>query len=108
MRSKFAWFSAICASLVAVPAAAQEARWGSPDDPTVKQMLAGEKMWLDARQEDALSSGSAHDCTLGEVRYHFFGESVAVAYGSESSIERKEDGSEIIAAQDNEVECEAR
>ena len=151
MLSKFAWSSTICALLIAVPAAAQEAKWGSPEDATVKEMLAGEKMWLEAScgpqpgleaylakdfqgtwidgtrygREDALSSGSAHDCTLGEVKYLFFGELVAVAYGSESSIERKEDGSEskrclawtdtwlkrdgewkIIAAQDNEVGCE--
>lgn len=151
MLSIFVRPIAICALLVAIPAHAQEARWGSPDDPTVKEMLAAEKMWLDTNcgpqpglekyfasefqgtaidgkrypREDVLSPGSDQDCRLGEVKYLFFGELVAVAYGSESSIRTKEDGSEwkrclawtdtwlkrdgkwqIIAAQDNVVTCE--
>ena len=38
----------ICTLLIPVSAIAQEAKWGNPEDPTVKEMLAGEKMWLDS------------------------------------------------------------
>lgn len=34
------------------------------------------------------------DCRLGDVAIHFFGDSIAVAYGSESSIETTKDGSD--------------
>ncbi|MCB0496697.1 MAG: nuclear transport factor 2 family protein [Cyclobacteriaceae bacterium] len=63
-------------------------------------------------------------CKLGDVKIQFFGDNVAIAYGNESSIHKGADGKEykrclvwtdtwmkrdgkwqIIAAQDNVVEC---
>ena len=64
------------------------------------------------------------DCRFGEVQIQFFGDSVAVAYGNESSLRKEKDGKEwkrclawtdtwlkrngkwqIVAAQDNVVTC---
>jgi len=96
----------------------QKGRWGSPDDPTVKAMIAMEKMWADGNcgpqvglkdvfadefrgtGTDGRRYGKAEaiatdmnaldrDCRFGEVQIQFFGDSVAVAYGNESSL-RKE------------------
>lgn len=71
-------------------------------------------------QETKSSKRQSRECRLGEVRVHFFGENVAVLYGSESRVEKAKDGKdvprgliwtdtwlkrngkwEIIAAQDN-------
>ena len=132
---------------------AQDARWGSPDDSTVKLITDIETKWAssDCRPQPDLESAiaddfqgtstdghrydkraavtadpksAARDCRLGDVRVRFFGDSVAVAYGSESRIRKAEDGSEsrrcqvwtdtwlrrsgrwqIVAAQDTIVAC---
>lgn len=129
-------------------------RWASADDPVVKHILAVEKMWSDTNcrkadpalaaafaddfhatstkgkrygKQEALSTSDSYDrdCVLGSVKVRFFGDSVAMAYGGESSIRSNEDGTEvkrclawtdtwfkrngqwrIIAAQDNIVDCE--
>ncbi|MGI8956878.1 MAG: nuclear transport factor 2 family protein [Chthoniobacterales bacterium] len=66
----------------------------------------------------------ARDCQLGEVKVHFFGESIAIAYGAENLIRKAEDGQEskrcqvwtdtwlkrngqwqIVAAQDTVIPC---
>jgi len=71
-------------------------------------------------QETKSGKHQSRECRLGEVRVHFFGENVAVLYGSEGRIEKDKDGRErtrsliwtdtwlkrngkwqIIAAQDN-------
>ena len=131
----------------------QKGRWGSPDDPTVKAMIAMEKMWADGNcgpqvglkdvfadefqgtGTDGRRYGKAEaiatdmnaldrDCRFGEVQIQFFGDSVAVAYGNESSLRKEKDGKEwkrclawtdtwlkrngkwqIVAAQDNVVTC---
>jgi len=78
---------------------AQDARWGSPDEPTVKFML-------------------------GDVKVRFFGDSIAIAYGAESRIGKTKEGTEakrcqvwtdtwlkrngqwqIVAAQDTVIPC---
>lgn len=126
--------------------------WGAPDDSTVNAIIAVEKAWAETScgispppalraavagdflgtstrgqhygKARALESGNDHDCKLGQVRVHFFGDSLAVAYGNESSIGKtadekqgrrcaiwtdtwlKRDGAwQIIAAQDNPVDC---
>ena len=126
--------------------------WGSPDDATVNTIIAVEKAWAETscgispppalraavagdflgtstrgqRYEKAwaLEPGNDHDCKLGRVRVHFFGDSLAVAYGSESNTGKtggtkeekrcaiwtdtwlKRDGAwQIISAQDNPVDC---
>jgi Domain of unknown function (DUF4440) len=69
-------------------------------------------------------SRAARDCKLLDARVRFFGESLAMAYGSESSVQKAKDGTEksrclvwtdtwlkrngkwqIIAAQDTQYEC---
>ena len=69
-------------------------------------------------------SSTARDCRLLDARVRFFGDSLALAYGSESSVRKVKDGSEksrcliwtdtwlkrdgkwqIIAAQDTQYDC---
>ncbi len=136
--------------VVAFPAAGQEGRWGAPEEPTVMELVSVARMWGETNcgpqsgldeyfaqefqgtgtggrrydRADALSPGDDRDCSLGEVKIQFFGDVVAIAYGSESLIRTNEDGTEsqrclvwtdtwlkrggswqIIAAQDNVIEC---
>lgn len=132
---------------------AQESRWGAADDPTVKSMIAMENMWASSNcspqpgladviaadfqgtaphgarygKSDAIETDTSHlhrECRLGEVKVKFFGDSLAVAYGDESSMRKNEAGEEkkvclvwtdtwlrrkgkwqIVAAQDTEVHC---
>lgn len=132
---------------------AQQGRWASSDDPTVEAMVAMEKSWSDsscgAQPElqnviaddfqgtapDGGRYGKAEaiatdvnaldrDCRMGDVKVQFFGDSLAVAYGNESSLHKDKDGKEwkrclawtdtwlkrsgqwqIIAAQDTVVAC---
>jgi hypothetical protein len=102
---------------------AQDSRWGSPDDPIVKFIVASEAKWANSNcspqpdlkaviaddfqgtatdghrynKADAIATDPktvARDCQLGEVRVRFFGDSIAVAYGSESRIRKGTDGKE--------------
>ena len=132
---------------------AQEARWGAADDPTVKLITDIESKWASsncsaqpdlapaiAEDFQGTSTGGqrfdktaaiatdpksfARDCRLGDVKVRFFGDSVAIAYGSESRLPRAEAGKEskrcqvwtdtwlrrsgrwqIVAAQDTVVPC---
>ena len=100
----------------------QRSRWASPDNPTAKAITALERMWMDttcgappqpalqaAVAEDfmgtsvkgqrhdkskALDSGNNRDCQLQQIRIHLFGDSLAIAYGNESSVAKKQDGTE--------------
>jgi hypothetical protein len=137
------------------PVVAQDGRWGSPDDAIVKTMIGAERMWAQSscapqpklkdiiaddfqgtstagkrfRKGEAIETDTTRldrDCQLGEVKVQFFGDSIAVAYGSESRLRKGEDGKEskrcqvwtdtwlkrqgkwqIVAAQDNVVPCQA-
>ena len=139
--------------MISVSASAQNARWASADDIVAKELIAKEKMWGESNciPQPGLKEvfadefqGTAPDgtrygkvqametdlknldrqCQLGEVKIQFFGETVAIAYGNESSIRKAKDGKEflrclvwtdtwlkrngkwqIIAAQDMIVEC---
>jgi len=133
---------------------AQDARWGSPDEckanlntdlePKLTRSSCSPQPDLELAIADDFQGTStdghrfdkhaaittdpksaARDCRLGDVRVRFFGDSVAIAYGSESRIRKAEDGSEsrrcqvwtdtwlrrngrwqIVAAQDTIVACE--
>ena len=135
------------------PIVAQESRWGTPDEETVKFMIAVEAKWASSScgpqpdlktviaddfqgtstkgrrygKDDAITTDTkslARDCQLGEVKVKFFGDSIAIAYGAESRIDKAEDGKEtkrcqvwtdtwlkrngkwqIVAAQDTIVPC---
>ena len=98
----------------ASPSFAQESRWGSPGEETVKFMIAAEAKWASSAcssQPDLKeviaddfqgTSPSGHrydkakaiatdtkslsrDCQLGEVKVRFFGDSIAIAYGAAST-----------------------
>jgi hypothetical protein len=102
---------------------AQEARWGSPDEETVKFIIAAEAKWASSAcspqpalraviaddfqgtsptgrrygKDEAITTDTkslSRDCQLGEVKVKFFGDSIATAYGAESWIEKANDGKE--------------
>jgi hypothetical protein len=102
---------------------AQESRWGSPEEKTVKFMIAAEAKWANSAcspqpdlkeviaddfqgtspsgrrygKKDAITSATKaleRDCQLGEVKVRFFGDSIAVAYGAESAVSKAKDGKE--------------
>jgi Domain of unknown function (DUF4440) len=126
---KFA--SIIPASLLALlflggfasPSVGQESRWGSPEEETVKFMIAAEAKWANAacspqpdlkdviaddfrgtspsghRYDKAKAIASdtkslSRDCQLGEVKVRFSGDSIAIAYGAESAVSKGKDGKE--------------
>ena len=85
----------------------QQGRWASEDDPIAKQMIQKER-----------------DCRLDDAKVRFFGDSLAIIYGSERALRTDKDGKEamrclvwtdtwlkregkweIIAAQDTAVPC---
>jgi hypothetical protein len=102
---------------------AQNAKWGSADDPTAKSIVASEAKWAKSAcsQQTGLetfvaddfqgtstdghrtskaeataveSNPGARDCQLGDVKVRFFGESIAIAYGAESRIPKSAGGAE--------------
>ena len=93
------------------PGIAQDGRWGSPDDPTVKFMIGIEAKWASSScspqpelkaaiaddfqgtatdghrydKAEAIATDPkvvARDCQLCEVKVRFFGHSIAIAYGA--------------------------
>ena len=101
---------------------AQESRWGSPEEETVKFIIAAEAKWANSvcspqpdlkdviaddfqgtspsgRRYDKAKAiapdtkSLSRDCQLGEVKVQFFGDSIAIAYGAESAVKAK-DGKE--------------
>ena len=105
------------------PSIAQDSKWGSPDDSTVKFIIGIEAKWASsscspqpdlkaaiaddfqgtATDGDRYGKAEAiatdpkvvtRDCQLGEVKVRFFGDSIAIAYGAESQIRKAEDGKE--------------
>jgi hypothetical protein len=107
----------------ASPSFAQESRWGSPGEETVKFIIAAEAKWANSAcspqpdLKDVIAddfqgtSPSGHrydkakaiatdtkslsrDCQLGEVKVRFFGDSIAIAYGAESAVSKTKDGKE--------------
>jgi hypothetical protein len=100
---------------------AQESRWGSPDEDTVKFIKAVEAKWASSAcspqpdlkdvfaddfqgtspsgrrygKDEAITTDTkslSRDCQLGEVKVRFFGDSIAIAYGAESWIDKANDG----------------
>jgi hypothetical protein len=102
---------------------AQESRWASPDEDTVKFMTAAEAKWASSAcsrqpdlkdiiaddfqgtstkgkrygKEDVVTTEAkfmSRDCQLGEVKVRFFGDSIAIAYGAENRIDKDSSGKE--------------
>ena len=105
------------------PSVAQESRWGSPDEETVKFIKAAEAKWAssacsaqpdlkdiiaDDFQATSTKGGrygkseaiapetkfSSRDCQLDEVKVRFFGDSIAIAYGAEHRTDKDGKGKE--------------
>jgi len=61
----------------------------SKEQPNGKRYTKSEDV-----QETKTSKHEARGCRLGDVRVHFFGEDLAVLYGSESRVEKDNKGME--------------
>jgi hypothetical protein len=143
-----------CVALVTTAAHAQPSHWAAPDDKTANFMIDMERKWAEGvcvnngvvsdlladdfqgtnthgeryHKEDELRDEkgprSAHDCALDDAKVRFFGEDVAIIYGSEHAIGKdkthpgakqcqiwtdtwlKRNGKwQIAAAQDNNIDC---
>jgi hypothetical protein len=146
--------SAIAATLLLVPAAAQQSHWASAGDKTAKYIVEMERKWAEGvcvdngvvaglladdfqgtstqgarftkadELKDEKSVRTAHDCGLDDAKVRFFGDSLALVYGSEHAIGKDKSkpnakvcqvwtdtwlkrGStwQIIASHDNRVKC---
>jgi hypothetical protein len=145
---------AIAATWLLALARAQQSHWASADDETAKYIVEMERKWAEGvcvdngvvaslladdfqgtstkgarftkadELKEEKSARVARDCGLDETRVRFFGDSVAVVYGSEHAVGKdasqpnakvcqiwtdtwmKRGGAwQIIASQDNRVEC---
>ena len=146
--------SAIAATLLLVPASAQQSHWASAGDKTAKYIVEMERRWAEGvcvdngvvaglladdfqgtstqgarftkadELKDEKSVRTAHDCGLDDAKVRFFGDSLALVYGSEHAIGKdkskpnanvcqvwtdtwlKRGGTwQIIASHDNRVKC---
>ena len=144
----------IAATLLLVPAYAQQSHWSSADDKTTKYIIEMERKWAEGvcvdngvvaglladdfqgtstkgarftkadELKDEKGARTAHDCGLDEAKVRFFGDRLAVVYGSEHAVGKdksqpnakvcqvwtdtwlKRDGRwQNIASHDNRVEC---
>ena len=105
-----------------LPAQAQESRWAAAGEPTAKSLIDFERQWAEAgcthngiektilaedfhgtapdgsrysKKEavaDAQSGVREEACTIYEVTVHFFGDAMAILYGSESAVHVEADG----------------
>ncbi len=143
-----------CVLVFMTAAYGQQSHWATPDDKTAKFMIDMERKWAEGvcanngvvselladdfqgtstrgerytkadELRDEKGPHSAHDCALDDARVRFFGNDVAIIYGSEHAIGKdrahpdtkqcqvwtdtwlKRDGKwQIAAAQDNKVDC---
>jgi hypothetical protein len=99
-----------------IPAQAQVSRWASPDEPTAKALIELERKWAEAActhngiektilaedfhgidpdgahyskkeaVEGAKTAKTERECKMYEVKVHFFGENMAILYGSETAV----------------------
>jgi Domain of unknown function (DUF4440) len=114
---------------------AVEAKWASSacnPQPDLKDFFAGDFQGTSPTgrrygKEEAITTDTkslSRDCQLGEVKVRFFGDSIAIAYGAESTMTKDSNGKEtkrcliwtdtwlkragkwqIVAAQDTSVPC---
>jgi hypothetical protein len=107
---------AIAATLLLVPASAQQSHWAEVGDKTAMYIVAMERKWAEGvcvdngvvaslladdfqgtstqgarfkkadELKDEKSVRTAHDCGLDEAKVRFFSDSLALVYGSEHAI----------------------
>ncbi|WP_353072819.1 nuclear transport factor 2 family protein [Tunturiibacter gelidoferens] len=145
---------ATAATLLLVPAYAQQSHWSPADDKTAKYMIEMERKWAEGvcvengvvaglladdfqgtstkgarftkadELRDEKGAHTAHGCGLDEAKVRFFGDSLAIVYGSEHAVGKdksqpnikvcqvwtdtwlQRSGTwQIIASHDNRVKC---
>jgi len=148
------FLAALAATFLFVPARAQQSHWASADDKTASYIIDLERKWAESicadngvveglvaddfqgtstdgarytkadELKDEKGPHIAHDCGLDETRVRFFGDSVALVYGSEHAVGKdksqpdarvcqiwtdtwmKRGGKwQVVASQDNRVAC---
>ena len=146
--------AALAAALLLVPAHAQQSHWASADDKTAQYIIDMERKSAEGvcvnngvvaglladdfqgtspkgarftkadELRDEKGAHTSHDCGLDETKVRFFGDNLAIVYGSEHAVGKdtsqptakvcqvwtdtwlKRGGSwQIIASQDNRVDC---
>jgi hypothetical protein len=153
MQLKTTFLSMLCVAIMtSISVSAQKPYWASPGDSVAMKLIAMDRMWAEANcspqpgleemfadefmgtatdgtrygKEEAIEPLKHPDrqCEFGDVKVHFWGDNLAIAYGNESSIRLGANGKEykrclawtdtwlkrdgkwqLIAAQDNVVEC---
>jgi len=144
----------MCALVLMTAVHAQQGHWAAPDDKSAKYMIEMERKWAEGvcanngviseiladdfqgtstrgerytkadELRDEKGPHWARDCALDDAKVRFFGENLAIIYGSEHAIGKdrahpdekvcqvwtdtwvKRDGKwQILAAQDNRVDC---
>ncbi|HEY6373331.1 MAG TPA: nuclear transport factor 2 family protein [Candidatus Sulfotelmatobacter sp.] len=108
--------AAIASILLLVPACAEQSHWASAEDKTAKYIIEMERKWAEGvcvengvvagllaedfqgtstkgerftkadELKDEKSIHTAHDCGLDGAKVRFFGDDIAVVYGSEHSV----------------------
>src|SRR4051812_3005563 len=106
----------MCAVALVTAGHAQQSHWAKPDDQTAKYMIDMERKWAEGvcanngvvaelladdfqgtstsgkrfnkadELRDEKEPRSAHGCALDDAKVRFFGENVAIVYGSEHAI----------------------
>lgn len=118
----FAAVTMVISLIVGTPAHALDSRWAAAGDPTAKALIDYERQWTEMActhngviktilaedfygtapdgsrysKKDALATAQSaaleEACTMYEVTVHFYGDAMAVLYGSESAIHTEADG----------------
>jgi hypothetical protein len=116
MQKALVRICALAAMVSVVPAWAQQSHWASANDPTAKSIVEMERKWAEGvcvnngvvsrllaedfegtsttgarftkadELRDEKGPHIAHDCGLDETRVRFFGDSIALVYGSEHAV----------------------
>src|SRR3974390_2546808 len=106
----------IAATSLLIPARAQQSHWASADDKTANYIIEMERKWAEGvcvdngvvaglladdfqgtstngarfskadELKDEKGEHTAHDCGLDETKVRFFGDSLAIVYGSEHAV----------------------
>ena len=154
MRKRYLRLLASAAVFSVPPIHAQQSHWASADDKTAKYIIEMERKWAEGvcvdngvvaglladdfqgtspsgtrfnkadELRDEKGPRTAHDCGLDGAKVHFFGDSLALVYGSEHATGKdksqpsakicqvwtdtwlKRDGKwQIVASQDNRLPC---
>jgi hypothetical protein len=108
--------AAVATTLLLVPAYSQQSRWSSADDNEAKYIIEMERKWAEGvcvdngvvaglladdfqgtstkgarftkadELKDEKGTHTAHECGLDEAKVHFFGNNLALVYGSEYAV----------------------